>query len=101
MTPEQQHKITELIDKYNDILLNSMRLAVAEDFINLIILNRDDSNFELKDFLQDKDKYYNVILREFLKRNSSPITSELKHMADPELSGFTERRTSRKNKNQK
>lgn len=96
MTSEQQQKITDLIDKYNDILLNSMRLAVAEDFINLIILNRDDSNFELKDFLQEKDKYYTIILREFLKKNSSPITSELKHMSDPELKGFRERRNSKK-----
>ena len=39
MTPQQEDKITELIRKYNDILLISMRLAVAEDFLNLLIDN--------------------------------------------------------------
>jgi hypothetical protein len=80
MTPAQQHKISSLIDKYNDVLLNSMRLAVAEDFINLIILNRDDTDFELKDFLKDKENYYQFILKEFLKRNSSPVAAELGKM---------------------
>lgn len=98
MTLEQQKKIAKLIKKYNDILLNSMRLAVAEDFINLIVLNRDDSDFELKDFLGDKEQYYQFILKEFLRLNSSSVASELRKMEDQELTGFIKRRTSTRNK---
>ncbi|TNF47552.1 MAG: hypothetical protein EP305_07595 [Bacteroidetes bacterium] len=80
MTPEQEEKLKELIVKYNDILLNSMRLAVAEDLINLIILNRDDSDFKLKDTLQNKEELNQFILKEFLKQNSSSVIHELKKM---------------------
>ena len=40
-----QKKISELMAKYNDILLVSVRLAINEDFTNLVILNRDDTDF--------------------------------------------------------
>ena len=80
MTPEQEEKFKELIVKYNDILLNSMRLAVAEDLINLIILNKDDSDFKLKDTLQNKEELNQFILKEFLKQNSSSVVHELKKM---------------------
>ncbi len=80
MTPEQKEKFKELIVKYNDILLNSMRLAVAEDLINLIILNKDDSDFKLKDTLQNKEELNQFILKEFLKQNSSSVVHELKKM---------------------
>lgn len=83
MTKAQQIKITGLVDKYNDVLLQSMRLAVAEDLINLMLLNRDDSDFELKDLLHDKEVFYNYILKEFLKKNSSSVVSELRKMEDP------------------
>lgn len=80
MTPEQKEKFKELIVKYNDILLNSMRLAVAEDLINLIILNKDDCDFKLKDTLQNKEELNQFILKEFLKQNSSSVIHELKKM---------------------
>ncbi len=80
MTPEQEEKFKELIVKYNDILLNSMRLAVAEDLINLIILNKDDCDFKLKDTLQNKEELNQFILKEFLKQNSSSVIHELKKM---------------------
>lgn len=80
MTPEQEEKFKELIVKYNDILLNSMRLAVAEDLINLIILNKDDCDFKLKDTLQNKEELNQFILKEFLKQNSSSVVHELKKM---------------------
>lgn len=80
MTKEQEDRIKELIIKYNDILLNSMRLAVAEDLINLIILNRDDTDFKLNDTLQNKDELNQFILKEFLKQNSSSVVHELKKM---------------------
>jgi hypothetical protein len=83
MTEEQQQKIKELISKYNDILLNSMRLAIAEDFVNLVILNRDDEDIELRQLLENKNEYYNYILKEFLKKNSSSVVDELKSMDKP------------------
>lgn len=83
MTNKQQLKIKELISKYNAILLNSMRIAIAEDFINLVILNRDDSKIELAELLNNKNEYYNYILKEFLKQNSSSVLDELKLMDDP------------------
>lgn len=79
MTPNQEEKITELIRKYNDILLISMRLAVAEDFVNLLILNRDDQEFELNDLLKNKEELTNHIMKQFLKFNSSPILEELRN----------------------
>lgn len=83
MKKSQQIKITKLVEKYNDVLLHSMRLAVAEDLINLMLLNRDDAEFELKDLMQDKEAFYNYILKEFLKKNSSSVVDELKKMDDP------------------
>ena len=80
MTTTQQQKIKELVSKYNDILLNSMRLAVAEDFINLMLLNRDDKEFELKNLMEDKNDFYNSILKEFMKQNSSSVLDDLKKM---------------------
>ena len=79
MTTQQEEKITELIRKYNDILLISMRLAVAEDFLNLLILNRDDQDFELNDLLDKKEELTNHIMKQFLKFNSSPILEELRN----------------------
>ena len=79
MTPHQEEKITELIRKYNDILLISMRLAVAEDFVNLLILNRDDQEFELNDLLSNKEELTNHVMKQFLKFNSSPILEELRN----------------------
>lgn len=85
MTEDQQLKIKELISKYNDILLNSMRLAIAEDFVNLVILNRDDEDIELRKLLENKNEYYNYILKEFLKKNSSSVVDELKSMDEPTI----------------
>ena len=83
MNATQQTKIKHLVDKYNDILLHSMRLAVAEDLINLMLLNKDDQDFELKDLLDDKEAFYNFILKEFMKKNSSSVISELREMSHP------------------
>jgi hypothetical protein len=80
MNKEQEQKIKDLIVKYNDILLVSMRLAIAEDFVNLILLNRDDSDFILKDLFNNKDDFNRLIVKEFLKRNSSSVSHELKSM---------------------
>jgi hypothetical protein len=60
-----------------------MRLAIAEDFINLMILNRADSEFELQDLLKNKEQFYNTIMKEFLKKNSSSVVSQLRSMDEP------------------
>jgi rRNA-processing protein FCF1 len=83
MTTNQEKKLRDLLDKYNDVLLHSMRIAIAEDFINLMIQNRDDIEFELKDLLKNKDILYNVIMKEFLKRNSSSVVTQLRSMDEP------------------
>ena len=85
MTEFQKVKINALIEKYNDILLVSMRLAIAEDLTGLIILNKDDIDFELSELLQNKEQYSNYIVKEFLKQNSNPITSQLGKMDEPNL----------------
>lgn len=86
MNKKQEVKIKELLSKYNDILLVSMKLAVAEDFTNLVILNQDDKDFELSNLLKDKDQFTGYIMKEFLKQNSSSVTKELSSMEEPKLS---------------
>jgi hypothetical protein len=83
MNAEQEQKIKDLISKYNDILLVSMRLAIAEDFVNLMLLNRDDSEFVLKDLFQNKEEFNKLIMKEFLKKNSSTVIQELKFRENP------------------
>ena len=80
MTEAQEQKIKELIVKYNDILLVSMRLAIAEDFVNLMVLNRDDSDFILKDLLNNKDEFNKLIMKEFLRKNRISVVDDLKFM---------------------
>lgn len=82
MTTIQKEKIKDLLQKYNDILLVSMRLAVAEDFTNLIITNQDDSEFELSDLLKNKNEYTSFIFKQFLKLNSSIVVKELSSMKE-------------------
>ena len=86
MTEEQQLKVKELLEKYNDILLVSMRLAVAEDFVNLIIQNKDDTDFSLSNLLEDKQALSDYIMREFLKQNSSSVIGELSKMEEQKVS---------------
>lgn len=85
MNNSQKQKIKSLIEKYNEILLVSMRLAVAEDFTGLVILNKDDTDFELSELVKDKDEFSNYILKEFLKQNSNPITAKLGDMEELKL----------------
>lgn len=85
MTKAQKEKIKILLEKYNDILLVSMRLAVTEDFVNLLIVNHDDTDFELKDLINEKEAFSNYILKEFLKQNSSSVVDDLKLMEEPKI----------------
>jgi len=71
MTDKQ--KVSELIGKYNDILLESMKLALSEDLVNLIIVNKDDKDFDLKNFIKNRKEFKSYVLREFFKQNSTPL----------------------------
>jgi hypothetical protein len=83
MTVNQELKIKNLLKKYNAILLHSMRLAIAEDFISLVLLNKEDAEIELEDLSGNRNEYYTYILKEFMKHNSSSVLDELKEMEDP------------------
>ena len=48
-------KLKNLIAKYNDVLLRTMTNAVAEDLLHLIIVNGDDTDFDLKDFINQRE----------------------------------------------
>ena len=85
MTKKQEKKIKELLQKYNDVLLVSMRLAITEDFVNLVIVNQEDTDFELKDLINQKEAFSNYVMKEFLKQNSSTVLDDLKFMEEPKI----------------
>lgn len=85
MTKAQEHKLKKLIKKYNLILKESMEIALMEDLFNLIIVNADDKDFELKDMLLDKQNLKSFIIKEFIQLNNKPITSQLKNMDEIKL----------------
>ena len=60
-----------------------MFIVFIADNINLMLLNREDSEFELKNLMEDKNDFYNAILKEFMKQNSSSVLEDLKKMDDP------------------
>lgn len=85
MTKTQQIKLKALIKKYNLVLKESMEIALMEDLFNLIIVNADDKDFELKDMLLNKDDLKSFIIKEFIRLNNKPITSQLKNMEEIKL----------------
>lgn len=72
--------------KYNDVLQVSMRLAITEDFVNLVIVNHDDTDFELRELIEQKEQFSNYIMKEFLRMNSSTVVEDLKGMEEEKLS---------------
>ncbi|MFT6716711.1 MAG: hypothetical protein ACJA0Q_001359 [Saprospiraceae bacterium] len=82
MSPKEKEKIKSLIKKYNDVLLHSMSIAVAEDLINLIVVNGDDKGFELSELMKDQRAFKLFVISEFMKNNSKSVLSELKSMDD-------------------
>ncbi|MBT6438261.1 MAG: hypothetical protein HOK72_01060 [Flavobacteriales bacterium] len=79
-------KVAKLVIKYNDVLKESMRNVVAEDLVNLIIVNGDDKEFELKDMISKKAKFKEMVFREFMRLNSNVVTKELSEMEEVKLS---------------
>ncbi len=69
-----------------------MKLAVTEDFLNLILLNRDDSSFELRDLIQDKKAFSDLVMKEFMRKNGSVVLDDLKKMEDPLKTKLTRRK---------
>ena len=82
MTQAEQHKLKKLIRKYNPILKESIENALTEDLYNLIIVNGDDRDFELKDLLRNKENLKAFIIKEFIQLNNKPVTSELRNMEE-------------------
>ena len=80
-------RIKLLLKKYNEILLNSMSIALSEDLINLIVVNGEDKDFELLDLIKDKNKFRALVTSEFLRLNSqNTVLNDLKEMKDePEI----------------
>jgi hypothetical protein len=53
-----------------------MKLAIAEDLINLMVLNRDDSEFVMKDLFENKEEFYNIIMKEFFQKKIVRVLSK-------------------------
>lgn len=88
MKVSEKNKLKRLIKKYNPILRISIEIALVEDLFNLIIVNGDDKNFELKDMLLEKEQLKEYVMKEFIKLNNKPITSELRNMEEIQLNLF-------------
>ena len=73
-------RVKSLLVKYNDILLNSMSIALAEDLINLIVVNGEDKDFELLELVKDKSAFRSFVTNEFLKLNAKSVLDDLKTM---------------------
>jgi len=86
MKISEQHKLKSLITKYNPILRESIQNALTEDLFNLIIVNGDDKDFELKNILSNKEVLKEFVMREFIQLNNQPITAELKNMDEIKIS---------------
>lgn len=85
MNELESAKIKYLIAKYNDVLLRTMTNAVSEDLLHLIIVNGEDTDFDLKDFVNQREDFKSFVVREFLKHNSSSVTSDLKNMSEKSI----------------
>jgi len=82
LTQKEKKTINRLLNKYNRILLYSMSIAVSEDFLNLIIVNNDDKNFELNHLLIDKAEFRRYVTSQFFKLNGPSLADELKVMEE-------------------
>ncbi len=76
MNDNQKDLVKNLIFKYDSILLESMKIALFEDLKRLMISNREDKDFLLKDIIYT-DELKNYIVREFLKHNSNQVMANL------------------------
>lgn len=77
--------IQKLLLKYNEVLKESIRVAMAEDLINLIIVNGDDKNFALVDLIKEKTRFKEAVFKEFIILNSPSIGKELREMKEKKI----------------
>jgi hypothetical protein len=82
MNVKEKERVKTLIKKYNEILLHSMSIAVAEDLVNLIVVNGDDKDFQLSKLMKDQQSFKLFVINEFMKLNSKSVLNELKGMED-------------------
>jgi hypothetical protein len=80
LTVKEKKIIDRLLKKYNRVLLHSMSIAVAEDFLNLIVVNNEDSNFELIHLVKQKTEFREYVTAQFFKMNGPSLAEELKSM---------------------
>jgi hypothetical protein len=78
-------KLKSLILKYNDILKETIQISAAEDLINLIIVNGDDEEFDLKELISKKQEFKSQVFKEFMKNNSASVLEELSDMDEVKL----------------
>lgn len=90
---KKKNKVKFPLEKYNDMLLNSISIALAEYLINLIVVNREDRDFELLDMMKDRKQFREFVTTEFLRLKSNSVLSGLQSM-DEEFSPKTLRRKS-------
>jgi hypothetical protein len=86
LTQKEKKTIDRLLRKYNRVLLHSMSIAVSEDFLNLIIVNNEDSTFELNHLLTDKFEFKRYVTTQFFKINGPSLAEELKGMEEIKFS---------------
>ncbi len=82
MKKKEEIVIKSLIEKYNDVLVHAMGIAISEDLIGLIISNQEDANFELIDFINKKKEFKQFVVKEFFKHNNKTMLSELSGMEE-------------------
>ena len=82
MNKKDKITIKFLIEKYNNVLIHSMEIAISEDLISLIISNREDADFELKDFINRKKEFKQFVVKEFFKLNKKTVLSDLSRMEE-------------------
>lgn len=82
MNPKDKYRIKSLLEKYNDVLLNSISIALAEDLINLIVVNGEDRDFELLEMMKDRKQFREFVTAEFLRMNSNHVLKDLKSMEE-------------------
>lgn len=95
MNVKEKAQVKFLIKKYNEVLLHSMSIAVTEDLINLIVVNGDDTDFQLSKLMKDQQAFKLFVINEFMKNNSNSVLDELKSMDDD----FTSKMMNRKRDN--
>lgn len=93
MKKNDKEQLLRLLGKYNDVLLNSMSIALAEDLINLIVVNGEDKEFELIEMMKDRRGFRELVTSEFLRMNSNNVLKDLKLMEEEFDSKLLRRRS--------